>query len=298
MNEKTQKILDKIDLSAEKLAILPKAIDSVNGFIKTPVVSAIPAVVNKIASKFGAVAVTLFGLLYACYCLKNMLISFFFEDAPAGLAFGCSVFALIAIVFSNYIIYKTDGIFDDIVKSSACRISSLNIFSIMTVFSVFASLASFVLGIYATFEYKEFEFFLFGLAGLIFFSLIALYCSTPEDFAITEDKNASAGEDFIALVTFSIKTVLRLVPIAVFVLAIVGIIQCIPETIETYTESVGSSIVMYTESMVCDMTTLGYFLLVGMIPLAAYFYYLGSYVSLDIIRAILSLPRALNELKK
>ena len=298
MNEKTQKILDKIDLFTAKLAALPKAIDSISGLIKTPVVSAIPAIVNKIASKFGAVAVTLFSLLYACYCLKNALISVFFEDAPAGLAFGCFALALIAIIFSNYIIYKTDGIFEDIVKSSACRISSLNIFAIMTVFNVFASIASFGLGIYAAIECKEFEFVLYGLAGLVFFILIALYCSTPEDFAITEDKNASAGEDFIALVTFSIKTVLCLVPIAVFILAIVGICQCIPAMIETYTESIGSKIYMDINAMVYDMTVLGYFLLVGMIPLFAYFYYLCSYVSMDIIRAILSLPRALNELKK
>ena len=37
---------------------------------------------------------------------------------------------------------------------------------------------------------------------------------------------------------------------------------------------------------------------VGLIPLIAYIYYLISYVSLDIIRALLSLPQKLDELKK
>ena len=47
-----------------------------------------------------------------------------------------------------------------------------------------------------------------------------------------------------------------------------------------------------------QMYALGGFLFVGMIPLVAYIYYLVSYVSLDIIRAILSLPQKLDELKK
>ena len=50
--------------------------------------------------------------------------------------------------------------------------------------------------------------------------------------------------------------------------------------------------------MVSMMYALGGFLFVGMIPLVAYIYYLVSYVSLDIIRAVLSLPQKLDELKK
>ena len=50
--------------------------------------------------------------------------------------------------------------------------------------------------------------------------------------------------------------------------------------------------------MIMKMESLRMFLLVGCIPLFAYIYYLISYVSLDLIRAVLSLPQKLDELKK
>ena len=73
---------------------------------------------------------------------------------------------------------------------------------------------------------------------------------------------------------------------------------CIPEIFKSYTQSYGDATYLNIGQMVSMMYALGGFLFVGMIPLVAYIYYLVSYVSLDIIRAILSLPQKLDELKK
>ena len=148
------------------------------------------------------------------------------------------------------------------------------------------------------FNFKYFLFLVYGVIGAIFFFLLALYNSVPEEFAVVQDENASAGEDFTAITTFAIKVSLRLIPIIIFVVPIIGIVNCIPEIFTGYVQSSGDSNYLDIGSMIASMTMLGGFLLVGLIPLIAYIYYLISYVSLDIIRALLSLPQKLDELKK
>ena len=294
MNEKVQNVLNQIDKATEKLLILPKKIDLVYDFIKKPVIAGIPAVVTKLASKFSVYTVTLLSLVYALLCLKNMTICFGYKDAPAGMGFWLTIAAFVALAFNTYILYKTDGMFEDIIKSSQCRISSCNIFAIMTMIYLFTAVVAFFGGIYLTIEVKAASPLFIGIGGAFFFLLMALYNSTPEDFAIVEDKEASAGEDFIALTTFSVKVVLRLLPIVIFALSILGIVQCIPAITETYTESFSGHNFLHGDIMVAEMTSLGAYLLIGLLPLFAYFYYLASYVSLDLIRAILSMPRALS----
>ena len=139
--------------------------------------------------------------------------------------------------------------------------------------------------------------------SMVFLGPFSLSCllftiPIPEEFAIEEDEKASAGEDFTAIATFGIKVILRLVPIVIFVLPIIGIFYCIPEIFKAYTQSYGDATYLNIGQMVSMMYALGGFLFVGMIPLVSCIYYLVSYVSLDIIRAVLSLPQKLDELKK
>lgn len=298
MNEKVQQFMAKVDFVTEKCNIVPEFMDYAVDFMKKPVISCIPALINKITSKFSFVTIALFAVFYIVYCLKNMVISFFFESGPSGMAFGLAVAAVVITLLSIYVIYKTMGIFDSIIASSRCRISSLNIFSIMVLFFQVMAIVSFIGGIYMAFNFKYFLFLVYGVIGAIFFFLLALYNSVPEEFAVVQDENASAGEDFTAITTFAIKVSLRLIPIIIFVVPIIGIVNCIPEIFTSYVQSSGDSNYLDIGSMIASMTMLGGFLLVGLIPLIAYIYYLISYVSLDIIRALLSLPQKLDELKK
>ena len=290
--------MEKVDVITEKCNILPNFLDYGVDFMKKPAVSCIPAFINKITSKFSLVTIALFGIVYIIYCLKNMMISFFFESGPSGMSFALVIVAIIATALSSYIVSKTAGIFDKIIATSQCRISSLNFFAIMVLVFQFLTVASLVGGIYLTFEMKSFLPLVAGIVGAIIFFLLALYNSTPEEFAVVQDENASAGEDFSAIATFAIKVVLRLVPIIIFVVPIIGIVKCVPEVFTTYTSSFANQISLESDIMIAMMSFLAIFLFVGFIPLIAYIYYLVSYVSLDLIHAVLSLPQKLDDLKK
>lgn len=298
MNEKVQQIVQKVDFITDKCDVIVGSADRSVELLKKPFLACIPALINKITSKFSVATIALFGAFYFIFCLKNMLVSFFFEDGPSGMAFSYAFGSIIITALGCYVVYKTMGIFDKIIASSECRISSLNIFEIMVVVYLTLSVGSLLGGIYLAIDAKYFNFVIYGIIGSVFFFLLALYNSAPEDFAIVQDEKASAGEDFTAISTFVVKVILRLVPIAVFVVPIIGIFECIPEIFTTYTVSEGKEIYLNNFSMIMEMESLRMFLLVGCIPLFAYIYYLISYVSLDLIRAVLSLPQKLDELKK
>ena len=108
-----------------------------------------------------------------------MVVSFFFESAPRGTAFGLAVVAIITTLLSIYIVYKTTGIFDSIIATSRCHISSMNIFSIMVLVFCLMTVAFFVGGIYAAIEFKNFMFVIYGILGAVFTFLLALYNSNP-----------------------------------------------------------------------------------------------------------------------
>lgn len=298
MDEKFQKIINSVDPVIEKLQLISKLIDKLLDMLKLPIFKCIPALVNKLASGFGSVIIALFALIYALYCFKNAVVCCFFEDAPGGFAIAMAGVAIVSIVANCYLVHKTLGMFDKIISTSQCRISSLNIFSIFTFVNIFAAICSVPAGVYFMFEFKDFMFLIRGVVGFVLFILLALYSSAPEDFAIVADENASAGDDFATIVTFTLKVALRLVPIAVVALAIIGICQCIPHMFTAYITSYGDSHFLNADEMTVGMTYLGMFLLVGLLPLQAYVYYLISYVSLDLIRAVLSLPGKLDNAKK
>ena len=298
MNEKIQKCLDSVYAAADKAQVMPKIVDDAVNTLKKPAVACIPAIINKIACKFGTITIALMAVIYAIYCLKNTIISLVFKSGPTALSIAFALISLIAAFISSYIVYKMAGMFDRIISTSPCRISSKNIFSVFALFSALFAIAALVGGIYLAIEFESFVLSMYGLAVAILFFLIALYNSTTDDFAITEDVDASAGEDFIAICSFGVKVILRLIPIAVLVLSIIGICACIPEIFESYTVSEGNESRLMVGSMLNSMCLLAFYLFVGLIPLVAYFYYLASYISLDIIRAVLSLPKKLDLLNK
>lgn len=298
MNEKVKNAYEKVDRTMEKCnSILSEDFDRWLGILKTRG-GAIPGIVERIASRFSVSAMLVCGLLYVVLCLKNMVVSFFFKGAPAGMCFAQAVGALVALALCVYAAAKMLDALSKVINSSECKISSLNIFSVFTAIGLLLTVASFLGGIYLAFEAKAVSLFFYGLAGAAFFALITIYSANPETFGITEDETASAGEDFVAIYTFGLKVMLRLVPVALLIVPIVGICQIVPMIFRTYVHQGENANRLMTGFMIAEMNFAMVFVFVGLIPLAAYLVYIFYYVVLDLIRAVLQLPNKLDALKK
>lgn len=254
--------------------------------------------VEHIASRFGIFAMLVCGLLYVVLCLKNMFFSFFFKDAPTKMCIALAIGSLIALAICAYAATKMIDALSKVISSSSCKISSLNFFSVMTAIGVLLTVVALLGGIYFAIEFRSLQMFFYGLGGAVFFALITLYIANPEKFGIVADETASAGEDFVSIFTFALKIMLRLVPVALLGLSIVGIIQIVPLIFTTYIQSGENTNRFLAGNMLADTTATAGFVFIGILPLAVYLVYIFYYVALDLIRAVLQLPNKLDALKK
>jgi DNA-directed RNA polymerase subunit RPC12/RpoP len=283
---------------SDVMLYLPRGIDRLICALKNPSIADFLNKASRITSKLSIAVTILYALLFAVYSLKNAMVCMTFKNSYAGMYLGITLLALVAIAVNSYLIYKTEGIFEKIINGSPSRISSLNIFAVMTFIYILLAIISFGGGIFFAVTMKNFLLFICGTAALVLFAIFALYNAVPENFAISEDEEASAGEDLIAVVTFSCKIFLRMLPIVLFLIPVAGIIFCVPEIFTTYVETFGNSASLDSFGMLTKTGILSLFLLTGFIPLISYFSYLINYLFLDIIRAVLSLPGAVENIKK
>ena len=298
MNDKVKAGVENIDQTAEKCnSLISNYFDKYLQILKAKA-DVILDVVEHFASRFGVFAMLVCGLLYVVLCLKNMVLSFFFKDAPAKMCFALAIGGLIALAICAYAATKMMDALSKVISSSSCKISSLNFFSVLTAIGLLQTVASLLGGIYAACEFRSIQLFFYGLGSAAFFALITLYVANPEKFGIVADENASAGEDFVSIFTFALKVMLRLVPVALLGIAILGIIQIIPMIFTTYIQSGENTNRLLAGSMLADMTASSGFVFIGILPLVIYLVYIFNYVALDLIRAILQLPNKLDALKK
>ena len=298
MNEKVKAGVENIDKATGMCNLLINNVfDKYFMFMKSKG-DAIIGFVERLAGRFGVIAMLLCGVLYTILCLKNMVLSFFFKDAPAKLCFALAVGSVIALVICVYAAIKMIDALSKVISSSTCKISSLNIFAVMTAVGLLLAIGSLIGGIYFAIEFKAAGMFTYGLGGAVFFSLLTFYTANPEKFGIVADETASAGEDFVSISTFGLKVMLRLVPIILLALAIVGILQIVPMIFKTYVHSDGNTNRLLVGAMTGGMLATMEFVLIGLMPLFAYLFYIAYYVALDLIRAVLQLPGKLDALKK
>ena len=298
MDDKVKGGIEKIEAAAEKC----------NSFITGSFDKYLPALkahgdvilgaVERIASRFSVLVMLVCGLLFTILCLKNMVFSFFFKDAPANMCFSMAFGSLISLAIWSYAATKMLDALATVISSSNCKISSRNFFSVLTAIGLLETVTSFIGGIFLTCTFRSLLPLFYGLAATVLFALITLYTANTEKFGIVEDATASAGEDFVTIFTFLLKVMLRLVPVALLVISIIGIVQIVPMIFTTYINFGEKNNTFMTMRMVADMTYAVRFVFIGIVPLAVYLVYIFNYVALDIIRAILQLPNKLDELKK
>ena len=297
MDDQFKAGIEAVDKAAEKCnSILTGYFDAFLRLLKSQ--GTILGYVERIASRFCIFAALFCGLLYIVMCLKNMFFSFFFQGAPAGMCFGMALGSLIALAICSYAAAKMMDALSKVISSSTCKMSSLNFFSVLAAIAVLYTVIFLLAGIFMAIRLRSLQIFFYGLGATAFSALLTLYFADPEKFGIVADENASAGEDFVSIFTFALKVMLRLVPVALLVLSVIGVIRIVPMIFTTYIQSGESTNRFLAANMVADMTATSRFVFIGLLPLAVYLIYIFYYVLLDLVRAILQLPGKLDALKK
>ncbi len=127
-----------------------------------------------------------------------------------------------------------------------------------------------------------------GTGVMVFSSLVLLFTLNPETLCIGLMPALSAGEEAIGILSFFMKVGIRLVPVVYGVGVVLATLMLAVQIIGIFRGRIG------------DFQELGPTLVAtggsALFPLAAYLAFIGFILGVDVLRAILSVPRKLDDL--
>ena len=187
-----------------------------------------------------------------------------------------------------------------ILKTSPTRVASVAVLECFALLLLLGAIGAFVLGIVSSIRSESLPPLIPALLIVVVLTAAAGIALHPA-LANVEEAPASAGEEALGLISFCAKTTLALQPLLFCVYAAVGVIAVILSIFGQDTHFAEALFVFVPfDISVGTGGPLGVIILstACFFPLIAYLYFLLSYLMIDVLRAILSLPGKLDQLRR
>lgn len=190
-----------------------------------------------------------------------------------------------------------------IIANTPNRLSSKTFLECVGLFAILGAIGVFIGGLVASIQGGTVVPLIPAIlitAYLLYFAMTALH---PEELNVSISGEASAGEEAVSLLSFFCKVSLKLAPLFFFLFAVVGAIVTLLGIFDTgqgATQSLMYSLPIPPVMAEFAQNTPGQalVLIACLMPVLSYFFFLLSYLGLDLIRAILAVPGKLDALKK
>lgn len=134
------------------------------------------------------------------------------------------------------------------------------------------------------------QIFLFGLAFTALSVATAWLALNPELLAISVNQQSSAGEEALGILSFFVKTGVRLVPIFYGVTLVVGVIQAVIILLGMIGDSQAELLAAVTRAELSAPILLW----AALSPFLAYLAFVFYFLAIDLMRGILSIPGAMS----
>lgn len=167
---------------------------------------------------------------------------------------------------------------ETLVKSSPSRLGSAAFLDCLALLSEIAGIIVF----FVCLVRWEWASFFFGLCALTLGDSIAFIALHPSIANITISEDTGAGEEAIGILSFLIKALVRIVPIIFGVGSFVGLLALVAATLTLLSFDAGKK-------------ALEMVILCACLPFASYVMFAFYHLTIDILRAILVLPRKLDQ---
>ncbi len=177
-----------------------------------------------------------------------------------------------------------------LIRSSGSQLSSSSFLACLALWSMLLGMIALLGMTYGAIRMDSLSIFGSGLVVFAACELVVWLCLNPSLLNINILPASTAGEEAIGVLTFVMKTLLRLVPIAFGVGVIVGDFQILASIIRLLRNEEFS--IMGASSSA--WTVLGS----AALPLIGYVFFVLNYLVLDVIRAILAIPEKLEIIAK
>jgi len=200
--------------------------------------------------------------------------------------------AWILLVFViQYTAYRFGPAGEKLIKNNPTKLASRAFLDCVAFLALLGGVIYFVMNLVESINRKNLTTFLVGLGVFVFLEFVALIAFNPETVSMEIVDEASAGEEAIGIVTFFLKKLLRLVPIAFGVGVVVFTIILFIDMFKLF----GDQFRFAMNFGVKDGTQI---LMFALLPFASYLAFVVYFLVVDVVRSILVIPGKLDKLKK
>ena len=251
-----------------------------------------------IAERYGHFAVlagAVLGLILALMdSIKSGTLSAFMVG---GLGF------LLAIAVAQFSALRFISAGSALIAASPNRIASKSFLECLGLFGVLGAVSLLILGVVAAIRGDSFIPLVPALVFAVLLTYFAVIALHPEQVNVNVESGASAGEEAISILSFLNKTGLRMAPLYFCLFAMLGALATVfsmSDRGRTLSEQMISTLPIPLGFATTAGASVGTaVLLFGcLVPFLSYLGFLFSYLAIDLLRAILSVPGKLDALRK
>ena len=206
-----------------------------------------------------------------------------------GLLIG-SIFMVIALSLTQYFASRFMDSGVRVISSTPTRMGSDALIEAIALITFVLSLAALLGGVLLMLQMETFGFLASGVAIFLSGVLVTGISLNPKMLNINIGETSSAGEEAIGIISFGYKSWLRAVPAIFGVLSILGSLQLVWAVVKLAVGDEGTGMAVFASG--ATMVFVG-----GLFPVIGLLVFLFSYLTIDVIASILSLPSKLDALK-
>ena len=230
---------------------------------------------NGCIAKFLPAAIALAGIL-AC---STGLITMIKNDAPFSWVVK-QLFILVPALFAMHLAPKALALTRSFIEKGEAAVIRPELMYIM---KVVYGIGGILLGVYLLLNFDK-DLVVHAIAAIIFAVLMIICLERPNIVGVQAGYPVNCVEEVIALVLFPVRVVIALLTLLIGIAAVGGIVYGIVQ--------------WFDNGLVAALTFSVTAIVPFVVPLAVYFAYLVVVFTLDFYKAIVSVPRKLDELKK
>jgi hypothetical protein len=197
---------------------------------------------------------------------------------------------VIAIFVIQYTAHRFSSAGEMLIKNNPTRLASKAFLDCIGFLALLAGVVFVIFQIYMAIHVASLTQFLIGLGVFVFLEFVAIVAFNAETAASMEIvSEATAGQEAIGIVTFFMKTLLRLVPIAFGIgIAVYTVIMFIDSFGLFSDVKFGAAY----QSGLAHATQIGIF---GLLPFISFIIFVLYFLVIDVIRSILAIPGRLGK---
>ena len=271
-NDTSKKVTEKIDEYSGKVdALAEKAL----GIIGNHPWDSWLATANKYISKFLPAAIALAGVLA---CLTGLITMIRF-DAPFSWVVKI-FFILIPVLFAMHLAPKALALTRSFVEKGEAVVIRPELMYIM---KVIFGIGGILVGVYLLLNFDK-DLVAYAIGAIIFAILMIICLERPGIVGVQSGYPVNCVEEVLAIVLFPVRVLIALLTLLIGMAVVGGLVYGV---VLWFDDGISAAIAFCA-------TALAPFV----VPLAVYFGYLVVVFTLDFYRAIVSVPRKLDEMKK